>query len=260
MTSGRYIVLEDVSHSYDGKKTVLNSVSLEIGPGITALLGLNGAGKSTMLALMAGRMAPTDGKVRIMGMDPVEYPLQVRKITGVVPETVPLVPQLTPEEHFALMSDIHGHVDTSELVEKLELSSHFHVPAGHLSKGFRQRLAIALALYHSPDVLLLDEPTSGLDPAQQDAFIEMLHSIASDTAVLFSTHIIPEASRVASRVLVVAGGLIVHDGSPDGVDLRDAVLMGHSDRTDMTLKSTESKTPDGDSPQEDTGGESHGSD
>ena len=228
MTSARHIVLENVSHSYDGRKTVLKSVSLEIGTGITALLGLNGAGKSTMLALLSGRMSPSEGRVRIMGMDPVEYSLEVRRRMGVVPENVPLVPQLSPLEHFGLMAEIHGQRDPAELIEKLELSSHLQIPAAHLSKGFSQRLAIALALYHDPDVLLLDEPTSGLDPAQQDAFIDMLSSLASERAILFSTHIIPEAARVASRVLVVSDGRIVYDGPPEEVDLRDAVLRGHT--------------------------------
>lgn len=191
---------------------------------ILGFLGPNGAGKTTTMRILTGFMPPTSGKVTIGGYDVVDDSLAVRRIVGYLPETVPLYPDMTVYEYLKYMADLRGLKKNRQRVEdalgKVSLEDRANGYIGKLSKGMRQRVGLAQALLHQPEVLILDEPTIGLDPQQVVMFRNLIREIGKDRTVLLSTHILPEAQQVCDRVLIINKGRIVTEDTPEQLQAR----------------------------------------
>jgi ABC-2 type transport system ATP-binding protein len=191
---------------------------------ILGFLGPNGAGKTTTMRILTGFMAPTSGKVTIGGYDVIENSLDVRRIVGYLPETVPLYPDMTVYEYLKYMADLRGLKQARQKIEetlgKVQMAERANGYINKLSKGMRQRVGLAQALLHQPDVLILDEPTIGLDPKQVVTFRELIREIGKDRTVLLSTHILPEVQQVCDRVLIINKGRIVTEDTPEQLQAR----------------------------------------
>jgi ABC-2 type transport system ATP-binding protein len=186
---------------------------------ILGFLGPNGAGKTTTMRILTGYMPPTSGKVVIGGNDVIENSLAVRRIVGYLPESVPLYTDMTVHEYLKYMADLR-HLKNAknridETLEMVGLSDRANGYIGKLSKGMRQRVGLAQALLHQPEVLILDEPTIGLDPKQVVNFRQLIRDIGKDRTVLLSTHILPEVQQVCDRILIINKGRIVAEDTPD---------------------------------------------
>ncbi len=191
---------------------------------ILGFLGPNGAGKTTTMRILTGFMPPSSGTVEIGGYDVIENSLEVRRIVGYLPETVPLYADMTVYEYLEYMGSLRKvpHLENriKETLEQVELSERSTSSVGALSKGMRQRLGLAQALIHKPEVLILDEPTIGLDPGQVVNFRQLIREIGKDKTVLLSTHILPEAQQVCDRVLIINNGHIVAEDTPEQLQAR----------------------------------------
>jgi len=200
------------------------SLSLETGQ-ILGLLGVNGAGKSTTLSLIAGALTPDSGTIRLQGQDFLEHPELARQAIGWLPEAAPLWPELTIREHLDAHGRLRGLAGTrlkaagDAVLDRLELQDLAQRLAGVLSQGQRQRLGLACALLHRPALLVLDEPANALDPVQVATLRKLLRELAAEgTAVILSTHQLVEVTAVCTRVAILHEGVLRHDAplSPDG--------------------------------------------
>ena len=205
-----------------GRFIATQDVSFEITQGeVVCFLGPNGAGKSTTMKMLTGYLAPTSGVSQIAGYDMTRERIEGARRLGYLPENGPLYPDMTPEtllKFFAETRQIpvkkrRAHIE--RVVELCELQSVFRRPIGRLSRGYRQRVGMAQALLHDPDVVILDEPTSGLDPNQIQHVRDAIKQIGRTKTVLLSTHILQEVRAVASRVVFITDGRIVFDGKVD---------------------------------------------
>lgn len=191
---------------------------------ILGFLGPNGAGKTTTMRILTGYMPPTSGKVTIGGHDVIEDSLAVRRIVGYLPETVPLYNEMSVFEYLQYMADLRNIKNAKqriyETLELIQLQDRANGFIGKLSKGMRQRLGLAQALLHQPEVLILDEPTIGLDPKQVVTFRQLIRDIGKDRTVLLSTHILPEVQQVCDRVLIINKGRIVTEDTPEQLQAR----------------------------------------
>ena len=204
-----------------GPFLAVQDVSFEIPRGqVVAFLGPNGAGKSTTMRLLTGFMAPTRGVARIAGIDVQEDRIAAAEHLGYLPENGPLYPDMTPRElldFFGRARGLGGRALATRIDAVVELCSLPTVaskPIGKLSKGYRQRVSMAQALLHDPEVLILDEPTSGLDPNQIKGVRQLIRELGQSKTILVSTHILQEVGPVADRVLFIHDGRIVFDGPP----------------------------------------------
>jgi ABC-2 type transport system ATP-binding protein len=202
-----------------GKQKALDNVSFEIAPGeVVGLLGPNGAGKSTIMKILTCFIPPTSGEASVCNFDILEQSIEVRKKVGYLPENNPLYLDLYVEE---FLSFIYGILHNSarnpkriaEIIELTGLQSEQHKKIGALSKGFRQRVGLAQALLHDPDVLILDEPTSGLDPNQLLEIRSLIKTIGREKTVMLSTHIMQEVEAICDRAIIIHKGKIVADDS-----------------------------------------------
>jgi ABC-2 type transport system ATP-binding protein len=214
------IEVENLSKQY-GPTLAVSDVSFTVQKGeVLGFLGPNGAGKTTTMRVITGFLPPTEGKVRVAGYDVAEQPLEAKRRTGYLPETPPIYPDMTVEEYLAfvarikgvLRGDIKSRLDT--VVQKCAVADVRHRQIGKLSKGYRQRVGLAQALIHNPDVLVLDEPTAGLDPKQIIETRDLITGLAGQHTVILSTHILPEVSKTCQRVVVINAGRIVAVGTP----------------------------------------------
>ena len=187
---------------------------------VVAFLGPNGAGKTTTMRLLTGFIAPTHGTAKIAGIDVQADRLAAAERLGYLPENGPLYPDMTPHELLSFFGAARG-MSRGELkrrsdavIEQCSLSTVAYKPVGKLSKGYRQRVSMATALLHDPDVLILDEPTSGLDPNQIRGVRALIRELGKSKTILVSTHILQEVEPVAGRVLFIHDGKIVFDGPP----------------------------------------------
>ena len=185
---------------------------------ILGFLGPNGAGKTTTMRILTGFMPPSGGKATVAGFDVVEDSLEVRRRVGYMPETVPLYPEMAVTEYLEFMGSLR-RVDKLEervdrVLEQLGLEDRATSFIGALSKGLRQRVGLAQALLHEPEVLILDEPTIGLDPAQIIEVRELIAGLRTNRTVMLSTHILSEAQQVCDRVLIINRGRIVAEDTP----------------------------------------------
>ncbi len=185
---------------------------------ILGFLGPNGAGKTTTLRILTAFMPPTSGTARVAGFDVVEQSLEVRKRVGYLPETVPLYPEMSVVAYLEFMGslrrvpDLDGRLEA--VIEEVHLTERAESYIGNLSKGFRQRVGLAQALLHQPEVLILDEPTIGLDPAQIIEVRKLIQELGRERTVLLSTHILSEAQQVCDRVMIINRGEIVAEDTP----------------------------------------------
>ncbi len=185
---------------------------------ILGFLGPNGAGKTTTMRILAGSLLPTAGTASIGGFDILNQPIQARQIIGYLPESVPLYPNMTPKEYLRYMGKLRKVKDLntriSNVLSMVNLSERSNGMISCLSKGMHQRLGLAQALIHQPQVLILDEPTIGLDPEQIIEVRNLIQELGKETTILVSTHILSEAQHICDRVLILNKGLIVAEDTP----------------------------------------------
>ena len=208
------IEVEHLTRRY-GTTTAIEGLGFQVERGeIVGFLGPNGAGKSTTMRILCGSLGATSGTARVAGFDVAEQPAEVKRRIGYLPEHPPLYTEMTVEQYLVFCARLKG-VDTPReaavnAAERVGLSPVSHRIIGNLSKGFRQRVGIAQALVHEPEVLVLDEPNSGLDPAQRAEIRALIEQLAAgDTTVLLSTHVLPEIEALCDRVIILNQGRIV---------------------------------------------------
>ena len=218
------IQVNGLTKDYGARRAIANlTFDAEQGE-IVGFLGPNGAGKTTTMRILTGYMPPTEGTATVAGYDVVEESLEVRKRVGYLPETVPLYTDMTALDYLKFMADLR-HIPNSrerayETLEQVNLSDRADGYIGNFSKGMRQRMGLAQALIHRPEVLILDEPTIGLDPAQVVEMRSVIREIGKDRTVLLSTHILPEAQQICDRVLIINKGSIVAEDTPENLQSR----------------------------------------
>ncbi|MDY0780783.1 gliding motility-associated ABC transporter ATP-binding subunit GldA [Tenacibaculum sp. IB213877] len=207
------IQLTQISKNY-GEQKAVNQISFSAKKGeVVGFLGPNGAGKSTTMKILTGFIKPTEGSVLVNDVDVVVNPIEAQKNIGYLPEHNPLYLDMYVKEYLQFSAAIHK-IDLSkidEAIEKVGLEKEAHKKIGQLSKGYRQRVGLAGAILHNPDVLILDEPTTGLDPNQLVEIRQLIKELGKDKTVLFSTHIMQEVEAVCDRVIIINKGEIVVD-------------------------------------------------
>ncbi len=217
----RSIVIEvkDLTKYY-GTKMALDNISFTVSKGeILGFLGPNGAGKSTAMKIITCYLSPTEGTVKVDGLDVFEDSLEVRKRIGYLPETPPLYLDMTVKNYLEFAAKIKGvsakalRESVNMVVEKCNITQYYNTQCRALSKGFRQRVGIAQAMVHNPPVLILDEPTIGLDPIQIVEIRELIKSFGGDHTIVLSTHILPEVDLTCERVIIINDGVIVASDS-----------------------------------------------
>src|SRR6201998_3049185 len=209
------IKVEGLTKRY-ARNVAVDHISFQVEKGqIVGFLGPNGAGKTTTMRMLTCFMPPTDGTAEVAGFDVAEHPMEVKRRIGYLPETPPVYPEMDVDEYLDFAgrlkgissADIKRRVDDS--VAKCALGDVRHKLIGKLSKGYRQRVGLAQAIIHNPDVLILDEPTSGLDPQQIIEIRHLLKELAGEHTIILSTHILPEVEQLCERVIIIAKGKLV---------------------------------------------------
>ncbi len=220
------ITVTDLSMHY-GTVVALHKVNFAVQRGeVVGLLGPNGAGKSTTMKILTTYLYPTAGIATVGGQSVLDNPLAVRKLIGYLPEVLPLYPEMEVGSYLDFVGRARGlrggrlHQRIEWVVQHCGLGPMYRKLMRELSKGYRQRTALAQALIHDPQVIILDEPTSGLDPHQILEVRELIRHLAQDKAVLLSTHVLQEVEAVAHRIVIINGGRIVGDGTPSELQQR----------------------------------------
>jgi len=211
------IKVENISKYY-GSQAALKGVSFEVKKGeVVGFLGPNGAGKSTMMKIITSYVPADEGSVSVSGFDVNEKPIDVRKRVGYLPESNPLYPEMYIREYLSFVGGMYGLKNKKqrieEMIEAVGLTPESHKKIGELSKGYKQRVGLAQAMLHDPEVLILDEPTSGLDPNQLEDIRSLIRKIGKEKSVLLSTHIMQEVEAICDRVIIIKKGEIVADDS-----------------------------------------------
>ena len=207
------IVVENITKTY-GTQKALDAVSFTIESGqIVGFLGPNGAGKSTMMKIITTYISQNEGMVKVNGFDVGNEPMQVKQSVGYLPEHNPLYLEMYVKEYIQFNASVHGVAKSriDEVIEQVGLTPEKHKKINQLSKGYRQRVGLAVALLHDPEVLILDEPTTGLDPNQLVEIRGLIREIGKTKTVLFSTHIMQEVEAVCDRVIIINKGQLVID-------------------------------------------------
>jgi ABC-2 type transport system ATP-binding protein len=220
-----------------GLRRAIDNLTFEANQGeVVGFLGPNGAGKTTTMRILAGYMPPTHGTAQVAGFDVVEESLEVRRRVGYLPETVPLYPDMTVFDYLKFMADLRHLPNATDMVdnalEQVQMEQRANGYIANLSKGMRQRVGLAQALLHKPEVLILDEPTIGLDPAQVVEVRNIIREIGKERTVLLSTHILSEAQQLCDRVLIINKGRIVAEDTPENLQAR---LVG-AERSILRIK------------------------
>lgn len=222
------IVVEHVEKRF-GDQFALKGVSLRIGRGeVVGLLGPNGAGKSTLMRLITGYLPATSGHVEVCSFNVADEALEAKRRVGYLPEHNPLHEEMYVREYLTFVAGVHGMDQKAERVEavleEVGLLPEVHKTIGQLSKGFRQRVGLAQALIHNPEVLILDEPTSGLDPNQLVDIRALIRSLGKDRTVVLSTHIMQEVEAMCDRVVLIRQGEIVADAPLEEISAAEGGL------------------------------------
>ena len=211
-------------NKYYGIFAAVKNISFQVPRAqVCAFLGPNGAGKSTTMKLITGFIAPTSGSIRVAGFDIAENRIQACEKIGYLPENGPLYNEMTPSSSLKYLASVRGLSSSQQserieyVAEKCDLKEVWHKSISKLSKGFRQRVGMAQALLHDPDVLILDEPTSGLDPNQLVGIRQLIQDLGESKTVLLSTHILQEVEKVCGHVILIDRGQIRYDGPTDSI-------------------------------------------
>jgi ABC-2 type transport system ATP-binding protein len=214
------IEVQNLTKRY-GRVTAVDDISFRVERGeILGFLGPNGAGKTTTMRILTGYMPATEGKAFVAGFDVFEQPLDAKRRTGYLPETPPLYPDMTVLEYLAFVARIKGVPVADQkqrvraVMERTRVADMANRLCSKLSKGYKQRVGLAQALIHNPDVLILDEPTAGLDPKQINETRLLIKELAGDHTIILSTHILPEVSQTCQRVVIINKGKVVAVDTP----------------------------------------------
>jgi len=214
-----------------GRRVVVHDVSLKLNCGdILGFLGPNGAGKSTTMRMLTGNLAPSRGSIRICGADLLSNPLEAKRHIGYLPEIPPLYKELTVDEYLKFAARLHGLAGAAiknaldEAKQRCELGGTGKRLIGVLSKGYQQRVAIAQAIIHQPQLIILDEPTVGLDPNQIQKMRRLICELGKTHAVILSSHILSEVESVCSRIQIMHQGRLVLDDRLDNLKQRNVNL------------------------------------
>jgi ABC-2 type transport system ATP-binding protein len=210
-----------------GRVTAVDDVSFRVERGeILGFLGPNGAGKTTTMRVITGYMPPTEGKAIVAGFDVFVQPVEAKRRTGYLPESPPLYPDMTVREYLTFVSKIKGlpsgerRSRVQSAMARTRVVDMAERQCGRLSKGYRQRVGLAQAILHNPDVLVLDEPTAGLDPKQIIETRELIKELAGTHTIILSTHILPEVAQTCQRVVIINKGHVVAVDTPDNLTRR----------------------------------------
>jgi ABC-2 type transport system ATP-binding protein len=209
------IQVSNVTRLYGTQKAVDN-ISFTVANGeIVGFLGPNGAGKSTTMKMVTGYLEPTQGDLTVSGINVKTYPLEAKKKIGYLPEANPLYYDMYVREYLEFVADIHKAKRTriEEIIKAVGLTPESRKKTGQLSKGYKQRVGLAAAIIHDPEVLILDEPTTGLDPNQILEIRELIRQLGRNKTVLFSTHILQEVEALCDRIIIINKGTLVADDS-----------------------------------------------
>ncbi len=234
-----------------GETVILDKISLTVNKGeILGFLGPNGAGKSTTMKMITSFWTPTSGSITIDGLDSVNDSIATRAKIGYLPETVPLYDEMLVSEYLKFVAEVRQVAKEKikdriiEVVKMCNLEKVINRPIEELSKGYRQRVGLAQAIIHNPEILILDEPTTGLDPNQIVEIRELIKTLGKEKTVIFSTHILSEVSATCDRVVIINGGKIVGQGTPQELTAKvtgqEAIyikLQGNSEVITTKLKS-----------------------
>jgi len=220
------IEVQHLSKRY-GPVTAVDDVSFRVERGeILGFLGPNGAGKTTTMRILTGYMPATAGKAIVAGFDVFDQPIEAKRRTGYLPETPPLYPDMTIVEYLNFVAKIKGVAAADRrhrvkaIMDRTRVAEMANRLCSKLSKGYKQRVGLAQALIHNPDVLILDEPTAGLDPKQIIETRELIRALAGDHTIILSTHILPEVSQTCQRVVIINKGRVVAVDTPDNLTSR----------------------------------------
>ncbi len=208
-----------------GQTVALQDVSFHVEQGeVLGFLGPNGAGKTTAMRILTGYLAPSAGRATVAGFDVFTQSLEVRRRIGYMPETVPLYPEMTVRSYLEYLAHLRNVINRDQrmayAMEVCGVTHHADAIIGKLSKGYRQRVGLAQALLHDPEVLILDEPTLGLDPKQVVEARGLIRDLGRERTIILSTHILPEASEICGRVLIINQGRIVAEDTPEHLTAR----------------------------------------
>ena len=227
---------------YYGTRRAINNISFQIEKGeVVGFLGPNGAGKSTTMNIIACILAASSGSAKINGFDTFEQSLEIRKVIGYLPETPPLYFDMIVADYLNFAAGIRG-VDAKRIsssvdrvIEKCSLKDVGHRIIGRLSKGYQQRVGLAQAMVHDPEILILDEPTIGLDPIQIIEIRKLIQELTAEHTVILSSHILPEITQICKRVIIINDGEIAAVDSLGGL----AASLRKSDRLSLTVRNSE---------------------
>ena len=235
------IEVENLTRYY-GTRRAINSLSFQIEKGeVVGFLGPNGAGKSTTMNIISCILSASSGSVKINGFDTFEQSLEIRKVIGYLPETPPLYPDMVVTDYLNFSAGIRG-VDAKKtttavqrVLEKCSLKDVGHRIIGRLSKGYQQRVGLAQAMVHDPEILILDEPTIGLDPIQIIEIRKLIQELAAEHTIILSSHILPEITQICKRVIIINEGEIAAVDSLGGL----TASLRKSERLSLTVRNPE---------------------
>ena len=232
------IQVEHLTKQY-GLKTAIADVSFSVQKGeVLAFLGPNGAGKTTTMRILTGSLPATSGTAQVAGYDCFDQPMEVKRSIGYLPENPPLYSEMTVTEYLTFVGRMKGVAPPrlatalDQVMDRTSLGEVRGRLIANLSRGFKQRVGLAQALLHDPPVLILDEPTTGLDPRQIIEIRELIKGLAGSRTIILSTHILPEATAVARRVVIINDGRIVAEDSQEQLSAR----LRRSEKVSLTLK------------------------
>ena len=235
------IEINHLSKRYGALKAV-DDVSFKVGAGeVLGFLGPNGAGKTTTMRIVTGFLAPTSGSVRVCGHDLEREPLAAKACMGYLPEGAPIYGEMSVRAFLDFIADVRGlrgerrRARLDDVIGRLGLQGVLEQVVETLSKGFKRRVGLAQALVHDPQVLILDEPTDGLDPNQKHEVRALINAMAKDKIIVISTHILEEVDAVCSRAIIIAGGRLLADESPQALAARSPTRRLDDVFRDITL-------------------------
>ncbi|MZH14005.1 MAG: ATP-binding cassette domain-containing protein [Nitrospinae bacterium] len=235
------IEVENLTRYY-GSRRAINNISFQIEKGeVVGFLGPNGAGKSTTMNIISCILPASSGSAKIKGFDTFEQSLEIRRIIGYLPETPPLYPDMIVRDYLKFAAGVRG-VDARNIspsidrvIEKCSLKDVGHRIIGRLSKGYQQRVGLAQAMVHNPEILILDEPTIGLDPIQIIEIRKLIQELAAEHTIILSSHILPEITQICKRVIIINEGEIAAVDSLEGL----TATLRKSERLSLTVRNPE---------------------